>query len=333
MDTLIPKAYYFDKTIFQPVTQKIFDSTWSCFQLTKNSMNQNDCIPIEHYNTPLLLSYNNNKLNLLSNVCTHRAHILLDKKTNSHSIRCPYHGRQFDLDGRCQSSPGFSKEDLKNSKNNLIKLNQYQFLDLFFYSISPDFELRLVFNEIKKIMCFFNHDDLIHEKSLSKTFVYDVNWALYCENYLEGLHIPFVHKGLAKYINIASYKTFIKKNFVLQQAEAHRNKDSFMNSNIGAYYFWIFPGIMLNYYPWGLSVNIVTALDVQKTKIQYFVYKFPNTIIAENDANVLNVELEDQRAVESVQKGLHSSLFSQASLSNQYEQGVKKLHQLILNYF
>ena len=26
---------------------------------------------------------------------------------------------------------------------------------------------------------------------------------------------------------------------------------------MAAFYFWLFPNLMLNFYPWGLSVNIV----------------------------------------------------------------------------
>ena len=87
MPSDIPKAFYLDAKTFNPITQKIFDSSWSCFRQEENSLKQNDCIPIEHQNTPLLLSYKDNKLNLLSNVCTHRAHILIDQKTNNNCMK------------------------------------------------------------------------------------------------------------------------------------------------------------------------------------------------------------------------------------------------------
>ncbi|TMH07471.1 MAG: hypothetical protein E6H79_04690, partial [Betaproteobacteria bacterium] len=32
------------------------------------------------------------------------------------------------------------------------------------------------------------------------------NWALYVENYLEGLHIPFVHPGLTKTLDLGNYR-------------------------------------------------------------------------------------------------------------------------------
>ena len=43
----------------------------------------------------------------------------------------------------------------------------------------------------------------------SKDYFVNANWALYCDNYLEGFHIPFVHKELNKVINYDDYKTEI----------------------------------------------------------------------------------------------------------------------------
>ena len=43
---------------------------------------------------------------------------------------------------------------------------------------------------------------------------------------------------------------------------------------IAAFYFWVFPNLMLNFYPWGLSLNKVIPLSLNKTKIifQSFVW-------------------------------------------------------------
>ena len=37
--------------------------------------------------------------------------------------------------------------------------------------------------------------------------------------------------------------------------------------NIAAYYFWLLPNMMFNFYPWGLSINIVIPISAEKTKI------------------------------------------------------------------
>ena len=43
--------------------------------------------------------------------------------------------------------------------------------------------------------------------------------------------------------------------------------------SIVAYYYWIFPNMMFNFYPWGLSINIVKPILIDK-KSYFFSYIF-----------------------------------------------------------
>ena len=114
----------------------------------------------------------------------------------------------------------------------------------------------------------------------SKDYFVNANWALYCDNYLEGFHIPFVHKELNKVINYDDYKTEIFPYSNLQLAVSDSEKTCFelpedsidFGKNIAAYYFWIFPNMMFNFYPWGLSVNIVKPLKINLTKVDFRTY-------------------------------------------------------------
>ena len=38
---------------------------------------------------------------------------------------------------------------------------------------------------------------------------------------------------------------------------------------IAAYYWWLFPNLMLNFYPWGLSINLVNPNGCTKTVVKY----------------------------------------------------------------
>ena len=113
-------------------------------------------------------------------------------------------------------------------------------------------------------------DKISYCKQYSKTYSLNANWALYCENYLEGLHVPFVHKGLAGEINMNSYKTEILNNGVLQYTDDKESKSY-------AHYYWIFPNIMLNFYDWGLSVNIVEPISINQTRIKFLSYPIKNS--------------------------------------------------------
>lgn len=50
-------------------------------------------------------------------------------------------------------------------------------------------------------------DAFVPRPGLSRTFQVNAHWALYCENYLEGFHIPFVHAGLNAVIDYGEYTT------------------------------------------------------------------------------------------------------------------------------
>ncbi|MBN8133980.1 hypothetical protein J0J29_23280, partial [Vibrio vulnificus] len=47
------------------------------------------------------------------------------------------------------------------------------------------------------------------EPARARDYLVRANWALYCDNYLEGFHIPFIHASLNAAIDYGSYTTEI----------------------------------------------------------------------------------------------------------------------------
>ena len=148
---------------------------------------------------------------------------------------------------------------------------------------------------------------------------------MYCENYLEGFHVPFVHKGLAKEIDNQSYNTVILKNSVLQYAN---KQDS--EKDLYAHYYWIFPNLMLNFYNWGLSINVVEPISINKTRVNFFTFPIDGIDFVEDQIkDLIQVELEDQQVVESVCRGVKSKFYSSGRYSPKHEKGVHYFHQLL----
>ena len=89
------------------------------------------------------------------------------------------------------------------------------------------------------------------------TFEFDAHWALYVENYLEGLHVPFVHPGLAQTLELGTYTVELGRWCTLQLAHALAGEPAFEppagspdhGQRIAAYCGWVFPNLMLNFYP------------------------------------------------------------------------------------
>ena len=63
-----------------------------------------------HLDEPLLLARDaDGRLRCLSNVCTHRGNVLVTAPCRADQIRCSYHSRRFDLQGRMTFMPGFEQ--------------------------------------------------------------------------------------------------------------------------------------------------------------------------------------------------------------------------------
>ena len=45
-----------------------------------------------------------------------------------------------------------------------------------------------------------------------------------------------------------------------------------VGKRVAAYYWWLFPNTMLNVYPWGVSVNVVKPLAVDRTRVSFLSY-------------------------------------------------------------
>jgi choline monooxygenase len=184
-------------------------------------------------------------------------------------------------------------------------------------------------------------NDLKPDLTLSKDYNINANWALYCDNYLEGFHVPFVHKDLNEVLDYNSYKTEVDKFFNLQIGYGKNKAECFnipkshkdYGKNIAAYYYWIFPNLMLNFYPWGISINLVCPESNSKTKILFRSYVFDKTKLNHGASSDLDkVEMEDEEIVETVQMGIKSSFYNTGRFSPTMERGVHHFHSLISNF-
>ena len=99
---------------------------------------------------------------------------------------------------------------------------------------------------------------------------------------------------------------------------------------IAAYYFWVYPNTMFNFYPWGVSVNVVCPLAIDLTRISYLAYVWDPARLDRGAGGALDrVEREDEVIVESVQRGVRSRLYHRGRYSPEREQGVHHFHRLL----
>jgi len=293
---------------------------------------------------PLVLVKNNeNKINCFSNVCTHRGNILIENPCLiNKDITCKYHGRRFNTCGKFLSMPETQgMENFPTEDDNLINVPLKKWKQFLFTSLDPKIELNDLINEMDERVGWMPIEKFIFDPNASRDYLVKANWALYCDNYLEGFHIPFIHKELAKTLDYSKYKTELYNYSNLQLGTASGGEHCFelpksspdYGKEIAAYYFWVFPNMMFNFYPWGLSLNIVKPLSPSLTKVEFRTYIWDETKLEHGAGSILDkVEREDEDIVEKVQKGVSSRFYKHGRYSPKMEKGIHHFHSLITEF-
>ena len=341
----LPGTFYNDPSMLDRCKSQIFMRSWQMVAEADQLKLPETAVPfyfLEGFiDEPLLITRDKkDQLFCLSNVCTHRGNILIDTPCAlSGTIRCSYHGRKFDVDGKFLGMPECEgMENFPDKRDDLPRLELNKWKQFYFTAIHPAFSFDELVKEMNERVGWMPIEKFIFDANRSQEYLVKANWALYCDNYLEGFHIPFVHKDLAKSLDYSSYASEIYKYANLQLGIARPGEVCFdlpkdspdYGKNIAAYYFWLYPNLMFNFYPWGLSVNIIQPIKHNLTKVIFKSYVWDEGKIDQGAGALLDrVEREDEAIVEKVQKGTNSLLYDRGRYSPKMEQGVFHFHQLI----
>lgn len=344
IDTEVYRSAYF----FELAKEKIFAPSWQLIGDTDRLPDKGACYPLTLLEgfiaEPLLITRDEQgALHCLSNVCTHRGNLLISEPCNTTNLRCKYHGRLFNLDGGFRSMPEFKEvKNFPSTDDDLTALPLFGWGKLLFTSLNNTYKPDVFFKDMMERVSWLPLQEFNYRADLSKDYYINANWALYCENYLEGFHIPFVHAGLNAAIDFTDYTTELFYPFSNLQIGIAKTDEALFDlpatspdfgKKVAAYYFWVFPNMMFNFYPWGLSVNIVQPLAVGKTKVSFISYVWKEELLGAGVGSDLDkVEMEDEEIVQQVQKGIQSRFYKHGRYSVTRERGTHHFHSLLAKF-
>ncbi len=289
---------------------------------------------------PLLLARDGGgALRCLSNVCTHRGNLLVQAPCRAAQIRCGYHSRRFDLAGRMIFMPEFQDaRGFPSSRDDLPQVPFASWAGHGFAAVDPVAPFDAFFADAIARLAPQGCERFVLDATRSRDYVVTAHWALYIENYLEGFHIPFVHAGLNEVVEYGSYSTELFRYANLQRALAKPGELAFDSvdgdgERVAAYYWWVFPNLMLNVYPWGLSVNLVLPEGIDRTRIAFRSYVGDPAKLGAGAGSALDrVEEEDEAVVAAVQRGVRSRFYRGGRYSPTRECGVHHFHRLLSEF-
>jgi choline monooxygenase len=344
----LPGSFYRDPAVFERQRERLFARSWQLVgdrNLVRVPGSVHPFVLLEGLlDEPLCFSRTQgDQVHLFSNVCTHRGALVVEHPACVPSLRCRYHGRRFGLDGRFLSMPECQDtENFPAPSDDLPRAAWGEWGRWLFAALDPFCPLDELLAEIDRRVGFLPFEQMVFAPERSRDYLVKANWALYCDNYLEGFHIPFVHPGLATALDYGAYRTELFRWSNVQVGVADSDDVEVFDlpasspdhgQRIAGYYFWVFPNLMLNFYPWGLSANIVKPLAIDRTRVSYLAWVLDPGMIADSaGADLDRVEREDEAVVESVQRGIRARLYHRGRYSPKRETGVHHFHRLLAEH-
>ncbi|MEM7185766.1 MAG: aromatic ring-hydroxylating dioxygenase subunit alpha [Bacteroidota bacterium] len=343
----LPASFYRDARVFEALKEKVFLRSWQWLgdeSLVALPGTVHPMVLLEGFLTePIVLTRDqDDTIHCLTNVCTHRGNLVALHPAQSKRLICTYHGRRFALDGQFESMPEFEEaKDFPRPCDHLHRFELTHWGPLLFAGLNPDFQFDKVIDKMNERVGFLPLNEFAYNDTLSKDFLVHAHWALYCDNYLEGFHIPFVHEGLSKALDYGSYTTEVYDYCSVQIGYTQEATEIFdlpeghpdHGKRVAAYYYWVFPNMMFNFYPWGLSVNIIKPIDLQRTKVSFLTYVYDPSKLEKGAGRELEkVEREDEFVIENVQKGVNSNFYNAGRFSPRREKGVHHFHRLLARF-
>ncbi len=344
----LPSDFYFDHEIWEKMKESVFASSWQYIGDQKNLFNTVvNTVPFtyldKYLDEPLLLVNDGEEIRCLSNVCTHRGFLLVHNASKNQKLTCSYHGRRFDLEGQFEFMPEFKDvEDFPRPCDHLHKLELKKWNRFLFTSLTPSQNFDKIVAQLNHRLYFLDFNQFEIAEEYNKVYNVQSHWALYVDNYLEGFHIPFVHPTLNSMIDYGSYDTLCEEDVVLQIGYAGKDGAEYFQlpeghpdfgKKITAYYYWIYPNLMLNFYPWGVQLNIVKPISPTFTKVEFLYYINDREVWDRMQGDQIGekTQQEDEWVVEGVQKGLSSRFYTDGRFSPTRETGVHHFHMLLKN--
>lgn len=345
----LPGSFYSDAALFARLRDSLFTRTWHGLAAVDELPPPGGARPVTLLpgllDEPLLLTRPEaGELRVLSNVCTHRGALLRDEPCTpaGGQIRCRYHGRRFTLDGHFAGAPGFEgAHDFPSAADDLPAAPSGRWGPLLFAGVRPDHELRELTAPLDALLSWLPLGRARLDAARSVDFHVPSHWALYCDNYLEGFHVPFVHPTLSAVLDWSRYETRLLPRGTVQVGFADDDAPEDMvllppkghvdhGRRVAGYYAWLWPATMINVYPWGLSVNLVQPLAPDRTRVRFLACVWDAAKLERGaGAGLQQVESEDESVVGAVQRGVRSRLWRGGRFAPRHESGVHHFHRML----
>jgi choline monooxygenase len=337
----IPALWYTDAAIADLERSAVFGATWQCVGRADQVTKPGDFFTADVAGEPLLVVRgDDNELRAFANVCRHRAaRVACESEGCATKFRCRYHGWTYDLQGRLRGVPEFDGvADFRREDHGLPQYAVATWGPLVFVHLDPSpAPLQEFLNPLPERTINLGIEALRFVER--RVYELGCNWKVFVDNYLDGgYHVHTIHPSLAGVLDYSGYHTVNYGNTSVQispmrQPDAAREDASAASVRQGdnAYYWWLFPNLMINLYAGVMDTNLVLPLGPDRCRVIFDFYFAETSAEFSRQSMAVGhqIQLEDVDICENVQRGLKSRSFSTGRYSVRRESGVHHFHRLL----
>lgn len=339
----IPSAWYFDPELYELECRNVFGKVWHAVGRAAQVAAPGAFLTTEVAGEPILVVRGTDGvLRAFSNVCRHRAaQVVNELEGTAAKLRCRYHGWTYDLGGQLRGAPEFDGvADFCREEFGLPEFGVAVWGPLVFVNAAPLAE-RPPLLEFLRPLAERTAPLGMDRLHFAERRTYDLacNWKVFVDNYQDGgYHVNTVHPGLAGALDYKHYRTEIAGNTSVQISPLKPAEDagvSAVRTGSHAYYWWVFPNLMLNLYEGVLDTNLVLPLGPDRCRVVFDFYfadvdgPEARRFIEQSIAVAHQVQLEDMGICDEVQRGLKSRSYRTGRFSVRREAGGYYFHQLL----
>jgi phenylpropionate dioxygenase-like ring-hydroxylating dioxygenase large terminal subunit len=337
-----PSSWYNDPGIFELEQRTVFSRSWQWVGRVDQVRERGEYLSFEVAGEPVVVVRGNDKvLRGFFNVCRHHAAAVVTKaEGKAENLRCPYHGWTYNLEGALVLAPEFGGvANFDRGANGLVPIQSVEWQGWVFVKLDPDGPSLEGFLG-KSLIERLEHLNLEQLRWFERRrYTVNCNWKVFVDNYLDGgYHVPHIHRNLNSVLDYTNYTIEAGEYTCLQSspiaADKGDERTAAVRAGKGAYYYWVYPNLMINVYDGVMDTNLVIPRGVDKTEV-IFDYYFADVSdnARERDAASIavseQIQAEDAAICESVQRGLNSRSYSTGRLSVPREAGEHLFHKLL----
>ncbi len=337
----IPAAWYHDAELAAAERERMFGNAWLLAGRAEQVAEPGSFLTIELAGEPVVVARDEEgTLHAFHNVCRHRgARVACEEEGKASRLRCRYHGWTYDLAGRLRGTPEFDGvQEFRREDNGLPAIaagvaGPFVWVHLGRHPaplaewLAP-LERR---GSLAALAGFRWHS--------RREYRLACNWKVFVDNYLDGgYHVNTVHPGLAGVIDYKSYRTEIDGHTSVQISPLRTGQDeddvARVRSGGNAYYWWVFPNLMMNLYDTAIDTNLVLPEGPNSCRVIFdFYFRDANPAFIEQSLAVAHqIQLEDVGICEEVQRGLHSRSYDTGRFSVRREPAGYHFHQMLARW-